>query len=142
MIGIWIAILVAAIIIEFITLTALVCIWFAAGALAAVLLAMIQAPVWVQVVLFIIVSLVLLAVVRPISARYLRGNVVATNADRYIGSIGVVDKQITAQEWGIVKVNGTSWSAVAYDCESIEKGCKVKVVAIEGAKLLVAKMES
>ncbi|WP_075876176.1 NfeD family protein [Merdibacter massiliensis] len=141
MIGIWLTILVAAIIIEFITPTALVSIWFAAGALVAMVLEVAAAPLWLQIIIFFIVSILLLLIVRPLSAYYLRGNIVATNADRYIGAVGIVEKTITAQEWGIVKVEGASWSAIPYNCEMIEKGERVKVVAIEGAKLLVSALQ-
>lgn len=141
MIWVWLAVLLAAVVIEFITPTALVSIWFAAGALVAVLLTVVQAPVWLQVIVFAVVSILLLVIVRPISARYMRGNIIATNADRYIGEMGIVEKRITSQEWGIVKVSGAYWSAVAYNCDAIEKGSCVKVIAIEGAKLLVTKVE-
>ncbi|MFR9119322.1 MAG: NfeD family protein [Merdibacter sp.] len=48
---------------------------------------------------------------------------------------------MTTARWGIVKVEGSSWSAASYEGERIEKGSRVKIVAIEGAKLLVAKIE-
>ena len=100
-----------------------------------------HAPFWLQIAVFVLVSLLLLALVRPAATRYLRGNVVATNADRYIGAIAVVEQTITTARWGIVKVEGSSWSAASYEGERIEKGSRVKIVAIEGAKLLVAKIE-
>ena len=78
-------------------------------------------------------------VVRPIASRYLRGNTIATNADRCIGEFGVVVKPIMADEWGEVKVNGSLWHAISVDGTPIEKAARVKVIAIEGAKLLVRK---
>ncbi len=141
MIWVWLAVLAAALIVELVTPTALVSIWFAAGALAAVVLTILNAPFWLQVVVFALVSLVLLAIVRPIASRYLRGNIVATNADRTIGAVAVVEKRISAQNWGIVKVEGALWSAAAVDGGTIEEGSRVRVAAIEGAKLLVAKIE-
>lgn len=139
MIWIWLAVLVVAALIELLTPTALVSIWFAAGALGAALLVMLQAPVWLQIAVFAVISLLALFLLRPLATRYLRGNTVATNADRYIGCVGVAEKKITLQEWGLVRVEGSLWSAVPYGCEEIEAGCKVKVIAIEGAKLIVAK---
>ena len=141
MIWVWLAVLAAALIVELVTPTALVSIWFAAGALAAVVLTILNAPFWLQVVVFALVSLVLLAIVRPIASRYLRGNIVATNADRTIGAVAVVEKRISAQNWGIVKVEGALWSAATVDGSTIEEGSHVRVAAIEGAKLLVAKIE-
>ena len=69
-----------------------------------------------------------------------RGNTVPTNADRFIGEIAQVTSLVTKDEWGEVKVNGTMWHAVPVDDDSIEEGAKVKVVAIEGAKLLVKRV--
>lgn len=104
MIWVWLAVLAAAVIVELVTPTALVSIWFAAGALAAVIFTILHAPFWLQIAVFVLVSLLLLALVRPAATRYLRGNVVATNADRYIGAIAVVEQTITTARWGIVKV--------------------------------------
>ena len=132
MIWVWLAVLAAAVIVELVTPTALVSIWFAAGALAAVIFTILHAPFWLQIAVFVLVSLLLLALVRPAATRYLRGNVVATNADRYIGAIAVVEQTITTARWGIVKVEGSSWSAASYEGERIEKGSRVKIVAIEG----------
>ena len=81
-------------------------------------------------------------IVRPVAARYLRGNVVRTNADRYIGEKGIVTKKITSNDWGEVKIQGTIWHAVSVEDEEIEEGSRVKVVAIEGAKLLVMKLQN
>ncbi len=135
----WVGIIIVSILIEFVTTSALVSIWFAIGALVALLLAFLQANVVVQVVSFFVVSMGCMLMVRPMASRYLRGNVVATNADRVIHEIGVVTKTISESEWGEVIVSHTIWSAVEKDGKRIEEGCKVKVLAIEGAKLIVQK---
>ena len=137
MVFIWIGICVGALILELVTPTALVSIWFAVGAAVSAIVALVHAPLWVQIVLFVIVSVVSMLIVRPVAAKYLRGNTVATNADRCIGAIGLVTEKITHDTWGEVKVNGTLWHAVPVDQVVIETGEQVKVVAIEGAKLLV-----
>lgn len=103
MIWVWLAVLAAAVIVELVTPTALVSIWFAAGALTAVIFTILHAPFWLQIAVFVLVSLLLLALVRPAATRYLRGNVVATNADRYIGAIAVVEQTITTARWGSSK---------------------------------------
>lgn len=141
MVFLWIIICVAAVLIELLTPTALISIWFAVGAVIGALAALIHLPIPAQVVCFVIVSLVSMVIVRPIAARYLRGNVVATNADRCIGSIGVVTKRICMDEWGEVKVGGSVWHAVSVDGDGIDEQAKVKVIAIEGAKLLVKQID-
>lgn len=140
MLTVWIGICIAAIVIEVITPTALVSIWFGVGAGIAALLTFMNVPLWTQIAVFLIVSFISLLVIRPMAAKYLRGNTVATNADRCIGELGIVEKNITRDEWGEVKVSGTIWHAIAVDAESIQQGERVKVVAIEGAKLLVRRV--
>lgn len=142
MVLIWIGISVAAVVLELITPTALISIWFAVGGVIGILLALLDLPLWLQIVAFAIVSIVSMLVVRPMASRYLRGNTVATNSDRCIGEIGVVVKQIGEDTWGEVKVNGTIWSAVSVDHDVIDEHDNVKVIAIEGAKLLVRKVVS
>lgn len=137
----WICAAIGAVVIELITPTALVSIWFASGAIIALLLQLVGADVWIQFFAFVVVSLVTMVVVRPVAAKYLRGNVVATNADRMINELGLVSKEITMESWGEVKIKGAIWSAVSIDSSSIPCGTKVKVIAIEGAKLIVREIE-
>lgn len=140
MILIWIAVSVGAAVIELITPTALVSIWFSVGGVISIILAALQMPLWLQIAAFIIVSIVSMMVVRPIASRYLRGNTIPTNSDRCIGEIGIVTKKISEDAWGEVKVNGALWSAVSLDHDTIDVHEEVKVIAIEGAKLLVHKV--
>lgn len=137
MLVIWIIICLAAILIELLTPTALLTIWFAGGSVIALILEILNFSVPIQIISFLVVSLVMMLVVRPVATRYLRGNVVPTNADRVIGSIGKVTKAIGDDTWGEVYVNSTYWSAVEVNNHSIERGRQVKVLAIEGAKLIV-----
>lgn len=140
MLLIWIGICISAIIIEVVTPTALVSIWFALGAAIAALTTFINVPLWGQIVCFVVISFVSMLIVRPMAARYLRGNTVATNADRCIGEIGVVIQDMTRDDWGEVKVGGAIWHAIPVDVECIKKEERVKVIAIEGAKLLVRRV--
>ena len=103
----------------------------------ALLLALAAVPLWGQLAAFALVSLIALCVIRPLAARSLRGNVVATNADRLIGAMAVVEKRISAREWGSVRIEGNVWSAIAQDGRDIEPGTAVRVKAIEGVKLIV-----
>lgn len=140
MIMFWVVAIVVFIVLELATPSALISIWFAVGSFAAFVLAWLGMELWVQIVLFFLVSIASMLVVRPMSTRYLRGNIVPTNADRFIGEIGVVVESIKDDKWGSIKVNGTQWSAVEVNHETVEIGGKVKIVAIEGAKMLVKKM--
>lgn len=137
MLLLWICAAIAAVVIELITPSALVSIWFASGAVIAFLLECVGADVGIQVFAFFAVSLVTMVIVRPIASKYLRGNVVATNADRMINEVGIVSKDITMESWGEVRIKGVVWSAVSIDSSEILVGNKVKIIAIEGAKLIV-----
>ena len=134
---IWIGIAIAGVALELITPTALVSIWFTIGALAAGLCETLQLSDIIQIAVFWIVSGSLVVIVRPVGVKYLRGNITATNVDRFIDEIAVVTKQINEQSWGEVKIQGMLWSAVSMDHEVIEVGKQVRIVAIEGAKMLV-----
>lgn len=134
---IWVGIMIAAIVIEMATPTALITIWFAIGAAVSAVLAYLGVGTIFQMIAFAIISVLSLLIIRPIATKYLRGNVVATNADRFIGETGVVTKDICADKWGEVYIKSTYWSAVEVNGNGISKDKKVKVIAIEGAKLIV-----
>lgn len=136
----WLIVGIAAVVLELITPTALVSIWFAVGSVVAMLLAFFQAALEIQIVCFVFVSVVAMLIVRPVATHYLRGNTVATNADRCIGQICILTKAISETKWGEIVWNGVAWSAVSVNNESIEEGTKVKVIAIEGAKLIVKRI--
>lgn len=133
----WICVALVSLAIEILTPSALVIIWCFFGALVALLLSLFNISVVIQIVVFAVVSVVMMITIRPVATRYLRGNTIATNADRVIGEIGVVSKEIKEDEWGEVYVQAHYWSAVEVDRKCIEKGKKVKIMAIEGAKLIV-----
>ena len=137
MIWIWTGVLVGALIIELATPTALISVWFALGALAALLAALFSLLFLVQLIVFALVCVLSLCIIRPLAARALRGNVVATNADRLIGTTAIVEEHISPQKWGSVRVQGRVWSAVSMDGSSVEPGTRVRIKAIEGAKLIV-----
>lgn len=124
-------------IIEAVTL-GLTTIWFAGGAVAASISAMVGAPLWVQGLLFLVVSVLLLYFTRPIVKRKLKVGKEKTNVDAMIGKTGLVIESIRPFSVGQVKVDGLVWSAAAKDsCSTIEKGASVKIEHIEGVKLIV-----
>lgn len=139
---VWLGVGLLAVVLELLTASALVSIWFAVGACAAALVSLLDFSIGIQIAVFVIMSFLSMLIVRPVAACYLRGNVVRTNADRYIGEKGIVTKKITSNDWGEVKIQGTIWHAVSVEDEEIEEGSRVKVVAIEGAKLLVMKLQN
>lgn len=126
--------------IEFLT-AGLTTIWFAGGALVALLCCVFGAPVWVQVGVFAGVSVALLAATRPIVVRHLNTRRVPTNADALIGQEAIVTSTIdNLHSTGSVQVNGQDWSARSLrEDEILEKGEVVLIRDIQGVKLVVGK---
>ena len=113
-------------------------IWFAAGALAALVCALLNGPLWLQITLFIIVSILCLLAVRPLAKRYLNGKVQPTNVDRILGEEAQVTEDIdNIQGRGAVTIGGITWSARSQNGEAIPTGTLVKVLRIEGVKVFV-----
>ena len=136
---VWGVVAVAALLVEIVTVGAMTSIWFTVGAIASLILAALKVNTVIQIVAFVVVSLLALLTIRPMAAEYLRGNTVATNNDRLIGTFVKVTKEITPDVWGEVATPGMKWSAVEVNGEVCEVDTKVKVLAIEGAKLIVKK---
>jgi membrane protein implicated in regulation of membrane protease activity len=91
-------------------------------------------------VIFAAVSLVALAVTRPLVKKFSKKRVQPTNADRYIGLEGIVEETVDNTEGtGIVKVEGSTWTARSSDGSRIEKGSNITVDRIDGVKLMVSK---
>ena len=134
---IWLGLLIVFVVAERISV-GLTSIWFAAGALLALISALLHAPLWVQLTLFIGVSLVCLAAVRPLARRYLNSRVVPTNADRVIGSEARVTEDIdNIRGKGAVIVGGVTWTARSEGDEPIPAGSLVRIERIEGVKVFV-----
>ena len=113
-------------------------IWFAAGALAALIAALLGGALWIQITLFLAVSLLCLAAVRPLAKRYLNDKVEATNADRVIGAEAKVTEDIdNIHGKGAVIIRGMTWSARSQDDGPIPTGTLVRVLRIEGVKVFV-----
>ena len=118
---------------------ALVSIWFAAGALAALLATIFTNDIWIQILLFVVVSAVTMAVVRPLARKYVLPHRVPTNADRVIGREGVITQAVdNLAPAGVVVVAGMAWTARSDSGENIPEGTVVTVRRIEGVKLFVA----
>jgi membrane protein implicated in regulation of membrane protease activity len=137
----WVIILVGTLIVEVVTFGNLVSVWFSIGALAAYFAYLMGLSFPVQLAVFIIVSIMSLLAIRPLAANYFRGNIVATNADRIIGQHTTLVKAVKSNEWGEVNVYGTVWSVAELSNRPLDAGTVVEVVAIEGAKLIVKKVD-
>lgn len=134
---IWLLLVIAFLVAETLTV-GLVSIWFAGGALAALLLAFFDVNPMVQLFVFFAVSICLLVFTRKIFVEKLKTGKESTNVDALIGEIGVVVSTIKPMEVGQVKVNGQVWSAIADDqMLTLEEGTYVVIKAIEGVKLIV-----
>lgn len=139
---VWLAIVIVLIIIEIATL-GLTTIWFAGGALAACIAALFHADLLVQVILFLVVSLILLFFTRPVAARYLNNSRTKTNVDSLIGTQGLVLETVdNLKEQGQVRLGGMEWTArTETDGEVIPANTAVEVVRIDGVKAIVKRKE-
>ena len=136
MIIIWFTVIILAALIEINTMD-LASIWFSAGALIAFILALVGLNPFIQIAVFLVVSLLLLISIRPIVKNYLKTNVISTNTDRLVGKVAVCTKDINVGERGEVKIDGKYWLAISSGEEDIIIDEKVEVLAIEGVKLIV-----
>lgn len=133
----WIIALVVLIVVEAVT-AQMVTIWFAAGAVGAIVAERLGAEVWVQWVVFVAVSAVALIATRPLVKKITKAKVQPTNADRCIGMVAVVTEEINNVEGrGQVHVNGVTWTARSLDGSIFKKDERVIVERIDGVKLIV-----
>lgn len=134
----WLILLVVLLIIEVMTM-GLTTIWFAGGALLAAIVAGVQGPIWLQVTIFIVVSVVLLVFTRPIAMKYFNKNRAKTNVESMVGKQAIVTEEISnIKAAGHVTVDGMEWTARAEDEKAvIEEGKVVLIKAVNGVKLIV-----
>lgn len=117
----------------------LVTVWFALGALAAFIAAVCGAELWLQIVLFLLVTVVTLIFTRPIAKKHINGKHEATNADMVIGKTAVVTEEIdNLSARGAVTCMGKVWSARSLNDEKFSAGDEVTVEKIQGVKLIVS----
>lgn len=120
----------------------LVSIWFVAGALAALVAAFVDAPIPIQLVLFLAVSAAALALTRPVLNKITAANAVPTNADRVLGGTAKVTETIDNENAaGAVYADGKTWTARSADGAVIPAGSRVRIEAMEGVKLIVKILE-
>ncbi len=137
-IWIWLGVVAASLIIEFMTME-LISVWFLVGGILALILAALKVPVEVQISVFVVTSLVFLLVLRKPLLKKIIKPTQKTNTDALIGESFDLLSDIKFDLPGTIKINGVIWSAVAEDGQEIEKGTIVDIVSIKGNKILVAK---
>ncbi len=140
MTAVWVVLMIVFLVVEGIV-PGLVSIWFALGALAALISSMLGAQLWLQAVWFIVVSVLALIATRPLAKKYVNSRVQATNADMLIGQECVVKEAVNQlAETGAVAIGGKIWTARTDSADTIlEEGSIAVVERIEGVKLIVRK---
>ena len=138
----WLILFIVLLVIEIFTM-GLTTIWFAGGALVAFILATAGVGVPVQIVSFLVVSIVSLILTRPLAVRFFNKEREKTNAESLIGQKAIVLERIdTLRGVGLVEVNGQQWSAKTEEAaDVIESGTIVVIEGIQGVKLIVKKVE-
>lgn len=134
---VWIAAIVIFGVMEAAT-AGLTSIWFVLGSVAALIVAICNGPIWLQISLFFVVSIVTLAATRPLVVKLMKKDIKPTNADRVLGGLARVTERIDNDvPTGAVYIDGKTWSARSSSGESIEPDTMVHVVRMEGVKLYV-----
>ena len=139
---VWIILAIIFALLEGITLGMLT-IWFTVGSIISAVSALLGANVTMQVAIFFIVSLVLLIFTRPIFVKHLKIGKEKNVIQQIEGRIGIVTQSIKPFSSGLARVNGVTWTAITdTPDQTIEKGAEVRIVKVEGVKLIVETAES
>ena len=137
--AIWIAAIIIFGVVEAVT-AGLTSIWFVLGSMAGLVAAVCNGPIWLQVTLFFVVSIVALAATRPLVTKLMKKDIKPTNADRVLGGSARVTERIDNDvPTGAVYIDGKTWSARSSTGEIIEPDAMVRVIRMEGVKLYVEK---
>lgn len=137
---VWLALTVAFVVIEATTVQ-LICIWFAAGALVAMVVGLLGGALWLQILVFFVVSIALLTLLWPLAKKHFKPKLTATNTDALVGKICTVTEKIDPVEGGRVKVGDVTWRALCEQGSGIPAGAQVKILKIEGAKVFVEEVK-
>lgn len=134
----WVVIFLTAVIVETITVR-LISIWFAVGALGACVTVLLDAPFWLQVVVFFLCSFVLLLLTRPLTKSFTSHKHRITDTGSIIGQTGIVTEPIDCKVKGRVEIDGLDWTARSWDGTALTTGEKVTVYSVHGFEVEVAK---
>ena len=137
----WLALFVVFLMAEASTV-AVVSLWFAIGALTALISSLIGVEFWLQCVLFFAVSTVLLCALRPLTKKYFTPKLMRTNVDAVVGTTGrVIETVENDLSQGRVKLGGMEWTARSTSNEILEEGTLIQVDRVEGVKVFVSPLE-
>lgn len=133
----WLGLTVLFLVVEASTVM-LVSLWFAAGALGALLVSLLGGHLWLQLGVFLAVSAGMLLALRPMVRKYLNPKLTRTNVDSVIGTTGLVTAAIdNVAASGQVKLGAMYWTARSTDGSPIPQGTLVRADRIEGVKVFV-----
>ena len=132
----WLGVVLLLSVIEMAT-TDLITIWFIASGIITLIISFFDIPFVAQVGIFVVLGTVLLITTRKTLVEKISKNKQKTNLDRVVGMEGIVTEKITKHNPGEVKVDGKKWTAISNEGKSIEEGKTVKIIKIEGVKLIV-----
>ena len=121
----------------------LVSIWFSFGALIALIISFIPGVTWwIELLVFVVISIATLLAVRPIFKKYFKRNTFRSNVDSIVGKRGFIVDEISTLVPGTCKIGDVTWTAISVDDrQTIKKDEIVEVVAVSGNKLIVKKVE-
>lgn len=138
---IWLVGIVVFLVIEAVSYQ-IVSVWFALGAIGGLIAHICGADFYIQILVFIVLSAALLAALRPVSVRFFGKNRVRTNADSLIGKTVLITHEVNnVKETGQGRTGGMEWTVRSGDGEIIPQGATVKVLRIEGVKLIVESVQ-
>lgn len=134
----WIVLLIAFLVIEFVTV-GLATIWFAGGALVALILAVLGVGIGWQIAAFFVVSFVLLFFTRPVVVKYIKPGKIKTNYESAIGKqVRIKEKVDNIAGTGTADLEGQEWTArMEDDAVTLDAGMLAEVVEISGVKLIL-----
>ena len=136
----WVAAFLALAVAEAITVR-LIAIWFAVGSIGAFVMALMDTPFWLQAVVFVLCSLLLLLLTRPFTKSFINKKYETTSAECVVGKTAVVIEEIdNGRAQGRVTVCGADWAARSSDDSVINAGEEVTVESVDGVKVMVSKL--
>ncbi len=142
MVWIWLAVTVIAIVVEIIT-PELVSLWFAMGGIVGIAFSFIPGlPWWGEIIIFAVLSMILLLSLRPVLSKYLKRKSLATNVDRLIGQDIRMITQADFDNLGTAKIGDVVWSVKSENQSSLLADEIVRIVAVDGNKLIARHIEN
>lgn len=139
-IWIWAAVIVVTLVLEFVT-AELIGVWFSIAGLVSLVLAILNVEIWIQVVVFSVVSLALLLGLRKVCMKLLKNTNEKTNSEAIVGSKQTLLTSITKTSLGTVKINGVVWNVASENNSAIKSGTEIEILEIKGNKLIAKKGE-